>query len=76
MSPEDASLLAWAKGEEGQFARNLIRWNGSRLTELGCEQQARTHKTKLASGSLVATSGLCTIFVQDPLTVDVVSGED
>ena len=72
LSTEDASLLAWAKGAEGQLAHDLIQWNGKRLTELGCEQQARTHQTKLAVGNLVAISGLCTLFVQDPSTVDVV----
>ena len=31
LSPKDSALLGWVKSEEGQFARDLIHWNGKRL---------------------------------------------
>ena len=75
LSQEDSLLVGWAKSEEGQLARNLIHWNGDRLTGGGCEQQAKAHETKLAFNELVVTSGICTLFVQDPKTVDIVRQE-
>ncbi|NEO52563.1 MAG: hypothetical protein F6K54_05445 [Okeania sp. SIO3B5] len=62
----DNHLLNWAKSKQGEFARQLIEWNGDRLVSLKCEAEAQRDAITLAIRGVQATRGVCAVFVRDP----------
>lgn len=62
----DSQLLSWAKSKQGEFARQLIEWNGTRLLSRKCEVEARDNNITLTVKGIQATRGVCAIFVRDP----------
>ncbi|GGA45355.1 DUF6753 family protein [Okeania sp. KiyG1] len=62
----DNHLLNWAKSKQGEFARQLIEWNGDRLVSRKCEIEAKRDRITLAIDGIQATRGVCAIFVRSP----------
>ncbi|NET46944.1 DUF6753 family protein [Okeania sp. SIO2B3] len=62
----DNHLLNWAKSKQGEFARQLIEWNGDRLVSLKCEKEAKRDNITLAVNGIQATRGVCAVFVRNP----------
>ncbi len=62
----DSHILNWAKSKQGEFARQLIEWNGARLLSRNCETEARANNITLTVKGIQATRGVCAVFVRDP----------
>lgn len=62
----DNHLLNWAKSKQGEFARQLIEWNGDRLVSRKCETETQRNGITLAIRGIQATRGVCAVFVRDP----------
>ena len=62
----EAEALQWAMGEEGKFARNLMRWNAGMLDSLDCLEEAKRLKVTLEVQGRAAQSGFCVLWVVPP----------
>lgn len=63
---QDIDKLYWARSQEGEFARNLIRWNSDKLTNLDCTKDVDRLGVTLNVSGRPATYGFCTIWVVPP----------
>ena len=66
LTQEQFETLNWAMSKEGQFARNLMKWNFGYLDNLSCLQDMERLNLKLYLGNRPASSGFCTIWVVAP----------
>ncbi len=58
--------MQWAQSKEGQFARNLMKWNKGYLDNLACTQDVRRLNLNLKLDGRPATYGFCAIWVTAP----------
>lgn len=62
----ETETLTWAMGKEGQFARNLMRWNGERLDTKECLKEARQLNVTLRIEGKASKYGACLLWVVPP----------
>ncbi len=61
---EEAKALEWAMSQEGQYAKQLMRWNEQLLGD--CQQQIQELGVTLKYGAREARSGFCLVWTQPP----------
>lgn len=64
LSVSDVETLRWASSKEGQYARNLMRWNADYLKV--CESDTAKIPVKLSLGQKEAVNGFCLLWTQPP----------
>ena len=63
---EEANLIAWAKSQEGQFAKELMDWNSGVLDSLSCTEEVKRLGVTLKVQGRPASYGFCTVWVVPP----------
>ncbi|MBW4629012.1 MAG: hypothetical protein KME49_26765 [Brasilonema octagenarum HA4186-MV1] len=58
--------LRWAESNEGEFARNLMKWNAGYLDNFECQKDAQSLKVTLTQGNRKASSGFCILWTVPP----------
>ncbi len=65
LEAEDRVLLAWAKSEEGQTAKDIVDWNED-LIDQSCQQKVKGLGIVFQIGSAKLTDGFCVLFTEPP----------
>lgn len=66
MSEAQTEQAAWANSREGQYARDLMRWNNHKLSNQQCMEDVKRLNVTLSVDGRPATSGFCTVWVVPP----------
>lgn len=65
LEAEDRVLLAWAKSQEGQAAKNIVDWNED-LIDKSCQVKVKNLGISFQVGSAKLTDGFCVLFIEPP----------
>ncbi len=63
---EQVETLRWAESQEGQLARNVIKWNAGLLDNLDCLNDVKHLNVTLKVQGREAQSGFCVLWTQPP----------